>query len=187
MEKICLIERQGTGWRANDSKELWFLMGTIILFNGSIFRWFNVALGLFMYLGLMLVLFAFQPGAFDGFNAVIDAGGGSSWLLTCSFLINLPCQVALLRAAKLLLALGCRVCAGFICLHQPEEHPRASLEKTQWNGCFLVLGRRPARCELCSVPSGELSINQWMGSGTKFRWGQVVHPQRKEVRQQTTE
>lgn len=167
-------------------------MGTIILFNGSIFRWFNVALGLFMYLGLMLVLFAFQPGAFDGFNAMIDAGGGSSWLLTCSFLINLTCQVALLRAAKLLLALGCRgLCrSGFIHLHQPGEHPRASLEKTQQNRCFLLLGAHPARCELYSVPSGELLINQWMGwgiLGEMFRWGQVVYPQRKEVRQQTTQ
>lgn len=28
-----------------------------------------------MYLGLMLVLFAFLAGAFDGFNAMIYAGG----------------------------------------------------------------------------------------------------------------
>lgn len=65
--------------------------------------------------------------------------------------------------------------------------PRASLEKTLWNGCFLVMGRQPALCELYSVPSGEMLINQWMGRGMMFAWGHIVYLKRKEVCQQITE
>lgn len=51
-------------------------MGTIILFNGNIFRWFNVALGILCIVVLCRsCLFSFLPGMFGGFNAMMYAGG----------------------------------------------------------------------------------------------------------------
>lgn len=150
----------------------------------------------------MLVLFAFLPGVFDGFNAMIDAGGAyvgaalpvpGCWLAPSLSItrVRLPCW-SLQSCCWLWTAEVCTE-SGFTQLHQPKQHPQSIAGENIVKWKFSSYGETPSSawgvllCELYSVPSGEMLINQWTGSGTMFRWGCVVYPQGKEVRQQITE
>lgn len=80
---------------------------------------------------------------------------GSFWLLTCSFLINLTCQVALLSAAKLLLPWAAEFCveSGFSQVHQPKEHPQSITGENIVKWVFSCYGETSSSMwsELCSI------------------------------------
>lgn len=133
-------------------------MGTIILFNGNIFRWFNVALGILYILVLCRsCLFAFLPGMFGGFNAMMYAGG------VC-FGAPLPdpgCWLAPFISITYV-RLPYWVLWSCYWLWKADVCIFSSVRKVAW----------PSGISLCSDPSANPGA-----MGTSCRWGWAVVPQ----------
>lgn len=165
-------------------------MGTIILFNGNIFRWFNVSLGILYILVLpWSSLFAFLPGVFDGFNAVVVCIGAplpvpGCWLAPFLSTTHVRLFYKVLQScywnAGVNIFKSMQKMASSNCI-SPCSIPRAPTVKMVWHECCLITRRHTALSQVfCCMSSTLFRSNvvdeSMKGSRTVSAWEHAVSP-----------